>query len=140
MSRIARRGIEPTNNKFLRLDVVCRLIMNCWYGITTSTNAAEQGGDHQDDDDSKTPLQYTLVSNRNGVSEDKGRGEIISIILCPSPTHVIHSHLHCSQQNNCIHISSEAAVSHFQHFVKGFAFSFPGEHGALKQHSYALLM
>ena len=52
MSRIARRRIESTKR---------------WYGFTT-TNAAEKGGA---DCDSKVPPQYTLVSNRNGVSEDK---------------------------------------------------------------------
>lgn len=52
MSRIARRRIESTKR---------------WYGFTT-TNAAEEGGA---DCDSKVPPQYTLVSNRNGVSEDK---------------------------------------------------------------------
>ncbi len=69
MSRIARRGIESKNSRFLGLDAGCRFIRNCLYG-----NASERGGDLHGDGDSKTPPQYTLVSNGHGVSEEYGRG------------------------------------------------------------------
>lgn len=50
--------------------MACRLLKNCWNG-TAGTNATENIGDLHGDGNSEMPPQYTLLSNRNMVSEVK---------------------------------------------------------------------
>ena len=79
MSRIARRGIESTNNRFVRLDVMYRMIRTCWYGIT-ATNVDENEAEYHQDD-SKAPPQYTLISRPSTVSEDEGTCIVFIVIF-----------------------------------------------------------